>query len=228
MLLIESSPAQSQRFSTLNFPPSALRHPPSVIRHPSTALHSLNFPLSAFRFPLFSVRRILALFFSALLLWSLIAIVNHYVAPWHVYLFVGGLFVTCVALQMPLRAGLYASLLAGLLCDAGAGTRFGLHAVLFGLAHGVVFNLRGRLDRDSTIVQVVVALFANLALFLGLSLTQIGALPVPGAAWLRLLWDLLWSQLALVVIAPWYFAVQRRALVLADPLTTFLERREAE
>jgi hypothetical protein len=111
------------------------------------------------------VRRILALFFSALLLWSLIAITNHYLASWHVYLFVGGLFVTFGALQLPLRAGLYASLLAGLLCDAGAGTRFGLHAVLFGLVHGLVFNLRGRLDRDGTVVQVVVALLANLACF---------------------------------------------------------------
>jgi rod shape-determining protein MreD len=174
------------------------------------------------------VRRILALFFSALLLWSLIAITNHYLAPWHVYLFVGGLFVTFAALQMPLRAGLYASLLAGLLCDAGAGTRFGLHAVLFGLVHGFVFNFRGRLDRGSTVVQVVVALLANVALFLGLSFTQTGALPVPGAAWLRLLWDLLWSQLAIALLAPWFFAVQRRALVLADPLTAFLERRESE
>ena len=174
------------------------------------------------------MRRILALFFSALLLWSLIAITNHYLASWHVYLFVGGLFVTFGALQLPLRAGLYASLLAGLLCDAGAGTRFGLHAVLFGLVHALVFNLRGRLDRDGTVVQVIVALLANLALFLGLSLTQISALPVPGAAWLRLLWDLLWSQLALMLIAPWFFAVQRRALVLADPLTAFLERHESE
>lgn len=174
------------------------------------------------------MRRIIALFLSALLLWSLVAIANHYLAPWHVFLFVGGLFVTYVALQLPLRAGLYASLLAGLLCDAGTGVRFGLHAVLFGLAHAAVFNLRGRLDRDGTATQVVVALLANLALFLGLSLTQIGALPVPGAAVLRLLWDLLWSQLALIVIAPWFFAVQRRALALADPLTAFLERQETE
>jgi rod shape-determining protein MreD len=174
------------------------------------------------------VRRILALFLSALLLWSVVAIVNHYLAPWHVFLFVGGLFVTYIALQLPLRTGLYAALLAGLLCDAGSGTRFGLHAVLFGLAHGLVFNLRGRLDRDGTVVQVVVALLVNLGLFLGLSLTQIGALPAPGAAWLRLLWDLLWSQLALALLAPWFFAVQRRALELADPLTAFLERRETD
>ena len=174
------------------------------------------------------MRRILALFLSALLLWSVVAIVNHYLAPWHVFLCVGGLFVTYIALQLPLRTGLYAALLAGLLCDAGSGTRFGLHAVLFGLAHGLVFNLRGRLDRDGTVVQVVVALLVNLGLFLGLSLTQIGALPAPGAAWLRLLWDLLWSQLALALLAPWFFAVQRRALELADPLTAFLERREAD
>ena len=174
------------------------------------------------------MRRLLALFLSALLLWSLIAIANHYLAPWHVYLFVGGLFVTYGALQLPLRTGLYASLLAGLLCDAGAGTSFGLHAVLFGLAHGLLFNFRGRLDRDVTVVQLVVALLVNLALFLGLSLTQISALPAPGAAWLRLLWDLLWSQLALALLAPWFFAVQRRALQLADPLTAFLERRETD
>lgn len=174
------------------------------------------------------MRRLIALFLASLLLWSLIAIANHYLALWHVFLFVGGLFVTFAALQLPLREGLYASLLAGLLCDAGLGTRFGLLAVLFGLAHAFAFNFRGRLDRDGTATQVVVALLANFGLFLGLSLTQIGALPLPGTAWLRLLWDLLWSQLALVLIAPWFFAIQRRALALADPLTAFLERQEPE
>ena len=174
------------------------------------------------------MRRLIALTLAALLLWSLIAITNHYLAPHHVYLFLGGLFVTFAALHLPLRTALYASLLSGLLCDAGAGTPFGLHALGFGLAQAIVFNLRARLDRDNPAVQVVVALVANFALFLGLSLTQLSALPRPGATWWRLLWDLLWSQFALVLIAPWFFAVQRRALVLADPLTAFLERREAE
>ena len=37
---------------------------------------------------------------------------------------------------------------------------------------------------------------------------------MPGAAWLRLFADLGWSQLFILIIAPWFFALQARALEL--------------
>jgi cell shape-determining protein MreD len=159
-------------------------------------------------------RRWLIPFAAMMLLWWLVAEVNHYLAPHGIHLFVGGLLVTFAALQLSLRHGLAASLLTGLAIDAVEPVPFGTHLLLFAVVHVVVFHLRGRFARDETIVGVVTALFANLALFLGLSVVVLGDHPAPAAAWERLIFDLGWSQLFIAAIAPWFFALQRRALEL--------------
>ena len=167
--------------------------------------------------------RVLILSLTFLLLWTLVAQANHYLAPLQIYLFVGGLFVTYAALRFPLGAGFAAVMAAGCLFDAASPVQHpslgsvwsSTHLVLFCAAFAVIYSLRDRLAHSETLIRVAVALLANLALFLALSFTRIGAAPVPGAAWLRLFSDLLASQVVIVLIAPWFFALQRRALVLA-------------
>jgi hypothetical protein len=117
------------------------------------------------------------------------------------------------------------ALLAGLLCDANMPLAPGLsrsalalahtHTLLFVLAHTIVYHLRDRISRDQTVVRVTVALFANFGIFLLFSFVQIGRLPAPAVAWPRLIADLLCSQVFLALVAPWFFALQHRALVLA-------------
>jgi len=160
------------------------------------------------------MRRTLVTFLTLLLLWVVVAQVNH-VLDGHAYLFAGGLLVAYAALQLPLRDGLAAVLLAGLLCDAGAPVPFGLHTLLFAAAHAVVFNIRDHLPREETVARVVVALLVNLALFLVLSFALVGRGPAPAAVWPRLIFDLVCSQVFLALIAPWFFALQARSLVLA-------------
>ncbi len=157
---------------------------------------------------------------TTIVLWALVAQVNHALATTHVYLFVGGLCVTVAALTLPLRPGLAASFLGGLIFDAAAPVAFGTHAVLFATAHAVVFHLRDRLPRDETAGRVVIALLANLGLFLAFSFVQIPRSPAPAAIWPRLIADLVCSQIFLTLIAPWFFAFQQRALVLvrAEPV----------
>jgi len=65
------------------------------------------------------MRRIFVTFLTLLLLWVLVTQVNHALTELHVYLFVGGLFITYAALTFRLREGLIVSFLAGLLFDAG-------------------------------------------------------------------------------------------------------------
>lgn len=161
-------------------------------------------------FPM-SLRRALILFLTLFLLWFVVSEVNHALASWRVYVFLGGLFVAYSALTQPLRAGLAASLLAGLMCDANAPVEImGTHLLLFAAAHLTVLKVRDRVPRNDTMSQVITALLINLALFLAFSVTQIGR----SAAWQRLLADLLFSQALLVLLAPWFFALQSRALVL--------------
>jgi rod shape-determining protein MreD len=159
-------------------------------------------------------RSTLIVFAALLVLWALVAQLNHVLAPSHIYLWTGGLFVTFGALVLPLRRGLVTVFLAGLVCDATAPIAFGTHALLFAAAHVVLFNLRDRVPREETIARVVIALLANLALFLVFSFLQIGDLPAPAAAWPRLIFDLVCSQIFIAVIAPWFFALQERALAL--------------
>jgi hypothetical protein len=159
-------------------------------------------------------RRSLIIFATTFLLWSLIVQLNHYLAPRGAYLFVGGLLVAFAALRLGLRIGLMATMLTGLAIDALEPVPFGTHLVLFAVMHVVIFHLRTRFPREETIFGVVVALLANLALFLGLSFVVLGSQPASSAAWVRLFADLLWSQLLLAVVAPWFFALQERALEL--------------
>jgi len=161
------------------------------------------------------MRHTLVIFLTLLLLWELIALANDGLSGLHVYVFVGSLYVVYAALMLPLRAGLVATLLGGLLCDANAPVAFGAHALLFATAHTVIFHLRDRLPREDTVGRVIIALLANLAVFLVFSFIQITGSPAPAAAWPRLIADLACSQVLLAVIAPWFFALQHRALVLA-------------
>ncbi|MBC7366809.1 MAG: hypothetical protein H7343_08350 [Undibacterium sp.] len=163
--------------------------------------------------------RPILIFLSTLLLWALAAQLNHALAPWRVYVFLGSLAITLPALTFSLRPGLLASFLGGLVFDAEAPIPFGTHALLFALTHVVVFNLRDRVPRDDTLSRVVIALFANLGLFLVFSFTQVARSPAPASLWPRLFADLACSQLVLALIAPWFFALQTRALALVTEET---------
>jgi rod shape-determining protein MreD len=162
------------------------------------------------------VLRLALIFLSTLLLWAVTAQLNHALAPWRLYVFVGALAVTLPALTFSLRGGLLASFLGGLIFDAVAPVTFGTHAVCFALTHAVVFNFRDRVPRDDTLSRVIIALFANLGLFLLFSFSQVMRSPAPASLWPRLFADLACSQICLALIGPWFFAIQARALALVD------------
>jgi rod shape-determining protein MreD len=119
------------------------------------------------------------------------------------------------ALQEPWRTGLVVTMFGGMLCDAVTPVWFGTHTLLFVAAHAVLSRLRERIPRDDAVASILVALLTNLALFLLFSFTQIHRSPAPAAAWTRLVMDLVCSQIFIVLITPWFLALQTRALVLA-------------
>ncbi len=130
-------------------------------------------------------------------------------------MFAGALFVTFAALTQPRETGLAAAILAGLVCDANAPVAFGTHLLLFAAAQLILVHVRHRIPRDDTIAAVVVVLLTNLALFLVFSFTQIQDSPSPATLWPRLIADLVFSQLTLATVTPWFFRLQARALELA-------------
>lgn len=165
--------------------------------------------------------RWLLVFLANLLLLWLAGLANHYLAPQALSLYVAGLLVVYPALRLDPRHGFAATLLTGLAFDSLTPAPFGTHLVLLGLVHAVLLNGRQRFPRDEPIFATVVALLANLFLFLALSFLLIGTHPHPAQGWLRLFVDLLASQLVLGAATPWFMALQGRLLTLArlDPAT---------
>lgn len=151
-----------------------------------------------------------------LLLWWLTGLFNHYLAGLSVHLYLGGLLVAYGALRLDPRSGLTSTLLTGLMVDALEPVPFGTSVFLFSLVHGVVLYGRHRFPREGAIFGLVVALLGNLFLVIALSFLLVGASPRPGAAWMRIFADLLFSQVAIVIAGPWFIALQDRAMELAE------------
>ena len=151
-----------------------------------------------------------------LLLWWLTGLANHYVAGFAVYFYLGGLLVTYAALRLDAKHGLITTMLTGLMVDAMEPVPFGTSLLLYSLVHATVLYGRQRFPREGAVVGIVVALLANLFLFISLSFLLVGANPRPGHAWLRIFADLFFSQIAILVVAPWFLALQVRAMELAE------------
>jgi rod shape-determining protein MreD len=158
--------------------------------------------------------RWLIVFLANALLWWLVGLANNYLSTPSVHFYVGGLFVVYSALRLDHRHGLVAVLLTGLLVDAVEPVPYGTSMLLLGLVHATLVYGRRRFPREGALFGIVVALFANLCLVIALSFLLVGANPRPGTAWVRIMLDLLASQVLLVVVTPWFLSLQDRAMEL--------------
>lgn len=149
-----------------------------------------------------------------MVLWTCVCQLNHALSSLHLSVFVGGLLVTFSALRLGFREGWWCSILIGLFLDSSAAVSFGFHALFFAIAHTMIYNFRGRFPREETIFGVIVALVANLVLFLMITFALIHRSPAPPAMILRLLCELFASELLILIVAPWFFALQERSLEL--------------
>lgn len=159
-----------------------------------------------------ALRQILGLLACAAVLCALAGQINHAAAPWALTFSAPGLLVAYAALRLPPGAGIASAFVAGLWLDAASPLPFGRQAFILAAAFCLVYRLRDRLPRHETITGVVVALFVNLALFVALAFFSLGALPDPAAGGVRLLGDLLASQLLTALVGPWFLSLQAATL----------------
>jgi len=160
--------------------------------------------------------RWLIVFAANLLLWWLLGLLNDLLAGTAVHLYAGGLFIVYSAMRLDRKHGLIAVVLTGLLVDAAGPLPYGTSLMLFGLVHATLLYGRQRFPREGAVFAIVVALFANLFLVIALSFLLVGANPRPGSAWLRIFADLIASQLFLLVITPWFMALQDQAMAIVS------------
>jgi len=153
--------------------------------------------------------RVLILFGANALLLHLTLMVNSALAGWSLYLVLIGPMVVLPALYLHRNAFFVCTLLTGLWVDAALPSPFGLFTIGL-LAMGTwLLLLRIRFRAEQNLHPVVLAHLANLAAVLLLLLASSqGALDRPGF-WLHAFVTLLVSHLALLVVAPWFFNLER-------------------
>lgn len=162
-----------------------------------------------------SHRRTLVVFCCGLILFVLARQLNHSLAGYGLSVWIGGLLVTFPALRIAPQQGFNACFILGLLVDAFSPFPFGLHAFLFGVSQLIIVRIRNRLATEEVIIATVVALITNLALFMVLSFVLLGRVQGAPVSGLRLLADLVLSQVVIGITAGWFFALQERALQIA-------------
>lgn len=160
-------------------------------------------------------RQPLVVIVCGVLLWAITAQINHYLAVWHLNLFTGGLMIAYAALRFRSRIIWRVALPLGLWLDAASDAPFGMHAALLLLAGIIIHKLRGRKPRADLIFSVIVAVLANAALFVAAAAVFAIRGPAPSGMIPTLLLDFMLSGAFVLLVAPWYFALQTRALALA-------------
>ena len=138
---------------------------------------------------------------------------NHYLAHLPVSVFLLGLCLPVAGLRLRLRPGLIAMFLSGLFVDATRPVPFGSTALLLAALFTCWHAVRSRLPRDGAAPVVVGALIANTVLFFAQPLL-LGAPAAGSATASRIVVDVLASQLAVVLLGAWFFALQEQALLL--------------
>lgn len=162
-----------------------------------------------------SHRRTAVVFLCALLLTGLVRQLNHNLGTWGIALWIGGLLVAFPALRLAPQQGFNACFVIGLVVDASTPLPFGLIAFLFAISHLVIVRIRSRFASTEALPGTVVALITNLILFVIVSSVVLARAPHAPFSGLRLLTDLLASQLFIALVAPWFFALQERSLSIA-------------
>ncbi len=158
------------------------------------------------------MRRTAVFFLTQFLLWVLVSQANHELSPWGISLFFGGLFVGFSALSFDRREALIGAFGSGFLHDVGTPLPFGTHALLFAAAVIFIQHIRHRLNRHEGLIAVMVILITNLGLFLAVSAVAVRTLPESVGLTTRVFSDLVASQIILAFAAPWFLALQAKAL----------------
>jgi len=160
-----------------------------------------------------TIRQPLILIVCGIVLWTITAQLNHYLAPWHLNLFTGGLILAYPALRLPWRDTWRIALPLGLWHDAASAATFGACTLLFLFAAALIHHFRARIPRTDTIVGIVTAIFANIAIIILLSIALAIRVPIPAGIIWTLALNILLSALFIALAAPWYFALQTQALI---------------
>mgnify|MGYP005847419363 CR=1 FL=1 len=154
--------------------------------------------------------RALIMFGANALLLFLTQLVNSAMAGWPVYLLLLGPMVVLPALYLRHQSYFICTLLTGFWVDVTLPGAFGFFTSLFLLAGAIIFSARVRFRAEQNYHPVLLAHGINLFLLVALTLAMGWEyLSVP-SFWTQVAMTLLCSHLMLLVIAPWFYNLERQ------------------
>ncbi len=151
----------------------------------------------------------IVLFGANALLLHLTLMVNSALSGSSLYLLLLGPMLVIPALYMRHSAYFLCTLMSGLWVDAALPTPFGLFTLSFLAAGAATFALRMRFRTEKNYHPALIAHASNAFCFLALMISQKGELLSVSTFWIQAILSMLLSHLALLVIAPWFFNLER-------------------
>ncbi len=153
--------------------------------------------------------RAIVLFGANVLLIYLSQLVNSALSAWPVYFLLLGPLVVLPALYLRHQSYFICTLLTGLWLDAVLRAPFGFFTGLLLLAGAAIFFLRSRFRPEHNYHPLLLGHLVNLWLIVALTLAL--GRPHFGVAsfWIQVLTTLCASHLALLVVAPWFYQLER-------------------
>ena len=153
--------------------------------------------------------RVIILFAANALLLFLCLLVNSSLAPLSLYLVLLGPMIVLPALYLNHRSFFLCTLITGLWVDAALPASFGLFTCGFLVMGTLIAMARIRFRAEHNYHPILLAHIANFTCIVLLTVSEgMQHLNSP-AFWLQLLITTLLSHAALLIIAPWFFNLQR-------------------
>lgn len=153
--------------------------------------------------------RAILLFGANALLLFLMLLVNSAMASWPVYLFLLGPMLVLPALYLRHRSYFVCIVLTGFWVDAALPVPFGFFTALFLGCGALIFMVRIRFRAEHNYHPILLAHAINFILLV--TVTVVSGREYFGVTifWIHVLSTSLFSHLALLVVAPWFFNLER-------------------
>ena len=158
--------------------------------------------------------RVIILFAANALLLFLCLLVNSALAPLSLYLVLLGPMLVLPALYLNHRSFFICTLISGLWIDAALPSAFGLFTCGFMAIGTFITATRIRFRVENNYHPILLAHVANLCCILLLTISEGLAYISSPAFWGQVLVTTLLSHAALLIIAPWFFTLERLLFTL--------------
>lgn len=154
--------------------------------------------------------RVIIMLGANVLLLYLAQLVNSATAAWPFYLFLLGPMIVLPALYLRHQSYFICTVLTGLWVDASLPAPFGFFTILFLIMGAAIFTVRIRFRAEHNYHPILLAHGINLFLLAALTIVTGREYFSVSGFWAQVLTTALCSHIVLLVVAPWFYNLERQ------------------